>query len=216
MKKAIGLWSGGKDSCFACYKAKLDGWDIVSIVNFTDPAGNDSVSHGLSGKVIEKQAHSIDIPFLQKPMPKNEYRREFIELIGKFKKEKAIEGVVFGDIYLQEHKDWIDDVCREAKIEGIFPIWVKDTEKLINDIIAAGFKSIVVSVCKGALGKEFLGRQVDTKFVSDLKTLGNIDLCGEKGEFHTFVHDGPLFKKPVNFTTGDLTSGEKYWFLEIA
>jgi uncharacterized protein (TIGR00290 family) len=215
MKKAIGLWSGGKDSCFACYKAKLEGCEIVNIINFADSGGSNSISHGLSSRVIEKQADSIDIPFLQKPMPDKEYRREFIELIGKFKKEKGIKGVVFGDIYLQEHKDWIDSVCAEAKIEGIFPVWTKDTEKLINDIINAGFKSIAVSVRKGVLGEEWLGREVDAKFVNDLKTLGNIDLCGEKGEFHTFVYDGPLFKKPVNFRTGKKIPGDKYWFLEV-
>ncbi len=215
MKKAIALWSGGKDSCFACYKAKLDGYDIVSIINFADSGKNNSISHGLSVRVIEKQAASVDIPFLQKPMPDNEYRRAFIELIGSYKKEKGIEGIVFGDIYLQEHKNWIDDVCAESKIQGIFPIWEKDTSKLIEEIIDAGFKSIVVSVRKDALEEKWLGRKIDAKFVDDLRKLGDIDLCGEKGEFHTFVYDGPLFNKPVNFRTGKKISGDKHWFLEI-
>ncbi len=215
MKKAIALWSGGKDSCFACYKAKSEGYDIVNIINFADSRGNNSISHGLSSRIIERQAASIDIPFLQKPMPDKEYRREFINLIDKFKKEKRIGGIVFGDIYLQEHKDWIDGICAEAKIEGIFPIWTKDTSRLINEIIGAGFKSIVVSVQKGILGKDWLGRQVNAEFTEDLKAFGHIDLCGEKGEFHTFVYDGPLFKNPVSFHVGKITSGEKYCFLEV-
>ena len=213
--KAVSLWSGGKDSCFACYKAKLQGLEVVSLINFTDYSGNGSVSHGLSADIIQKQSRLTGIPFLQKPMPQKGYRDAFLALIREYKTKEDIGGIVFGDIYLQEHRDWIDKVCAELKVEAILPIWTKDTKGLIKEIIASGFKSIVVSVKKDVLGKEWLGRQVDHEFIKDLEKIGDIDLCGEKGEFHTFVYTGPIFKKPVEFTVGEKVLKDSHWFLEL-
>ena len=213
--KAICLWSAGKDSCFAYYKAKQQGQDIISLVNFTEFSGANSLSHGLSAGIIHRQVMATGIPFLQKPMPQENYRNEFIALIKQWKKGKGIAGIVFGDIYLQEHKDWIDSVCKESAVEPIFPLWGKDTSILINEIIEAGFKAIIVSVLKDSLGNEWLGRKIDNDFVKEINGLGNIDPCGEKGEFHTFVYDGPIFKKPVEFTIGKKISKAKHWFQEL-
>jgi len=213
--KVASLWSGGKDSCFACYKAKLQGHRVISVINFTDSDGAGSISHGLSAGIIQKQTRLIGIPFLQKPMPEKGYRDAFKALIEEYKIKEGIEGIVFGDIYLQEHKDWIDKVCDELKVEAILPIWTTDTEGLIKEIIDSGFKSVVVSVNKDILGKEWLGREINHRFVKDLKTLGAIDLCGEKGEFHTFIYDGPIFKEPVEFTMGKKILKDKHWFLEL-
>lgn len=213
--KVISLWSAGKDSCFASYKAKLQGHQIVSIINFTQAGADNSISHGLSAGIIQRQAGLVDIPFLQKAMPKRGYREAFKALIADCKIKKGIEGVVFGDIYLEEHKDWIDKLCLESKVEAILPLWGRNTEDLIEEIIASGFKSIVVSVRSDILGKEWLGRQVDLEFIRDLKSAGDIDLCGEKGEYHSFVYDGPIFKRPLEFSIGDKTLKGKHWFLDL-
>ena len=213
--KAVCLWSAGKDSCFAYYKAKQQGHNIISLFNFTEFNGANSLSHGLSAGIIHRQITATGLSFLQKPMPKENYRNEFIALIQQWKKEKGIEGIVFGDIYLEEHKEWIERVCKESGVAPIFPLWGADTSVLINEIIEAGFKAIIVSVLKDSLGNEWLGRKIDNDFVKEIKGLGNIDPCGEKGEFHTFVYDGPIFKKPVEFTIGEKISKDKHWFLEL-
>lgn len=213
--KVASLWSGGKDSCFACYKAKLEGYRITSLINFTDSRGSGSVSHGLSADIIRKQARLIGIPFLQKAMPQKGYRDAFKTFIEELKIKDGIKGIVFGDIYLQEHRDWIDKVCEELKVEAILPIWTRDTKRLIKEIIDSGFKSIVVSVRKDILGEEWLGREIDKRFIEDLMAIGNIDLCGEKGEFHTFVYDGPIFKNPAEFSVGKKILKNKHRFLEI-
>jgi len=213
--KVISLWSGGKDSCYACYKAKEQGYQIVSVVNFTNSDGRDSVSHGLSADIIERQASLIDIPLLQKTMPRKGYTDEFKVLVEELKVKEGIEGIVFGDIYLQEHRDWIDKVCSELKVEAILPIWIKDTEKLVKEIIDSGFKAIVVSAKKDILGEQWLGREINSRFVKDLKALGDFDLCGDKGEFHTFVYDGPLFKEKVKFKKGGKALRSDRWYLEI-
>lgn len=214
--KVISLWSGGKDSCFACYQAKLQGHQISAVVNFTNSDGADSVSHGLSAQIIQRQAEMIEIPLLQKAIPKEGYRDVFKALIEELKAKEGVEGIVFGDIYLQEHRDWIDKVCEELKVEAILPIWTKDTERLIKEIVNSGFKSIVVSVKKDKLGEQWLGREIDDRFVSDLKALGEIDLCGEKGEFHTFVYDGPIFRVPMRFSIGEKKETQDgHCFLDI-
>ncbi|MCX5710966.1 MAG: diphthine--ammonia ligase [Candidatus Omnitrophica bacterium] len=213
--KVVSLWSGGKDSCFACYKAKQQGYQIISVVNFTDSDGVNSVSHGLSADIIQRQASLIDLPLLQKAMPQEGYGNAFKVLIEELKAKEGIAGIVFGDIYLQEHRDWIDKICEELKVKAILPIWTKDTEKLVTEIIDSGFKSIVVSANKDILGEEWLGREIDNRFIKDLKAIGNIDLCGEKGEFHTFVYDGPLFKERVKFNKGKKELRGNRWFLEI-
>ncbi len=213
--KVIGLWSGGKDSCFACYKAKSEGYNIVSLFNFTNYDGKNSISHGLSSQIIRKQVSLLDIPLLQKAMPKKNYREEFKNVINEWKKNAGIAGIVFGDIYLQEHKDWIDKVCSELNVEPILPLWKEDTWVLINAFIKAGFKAKIVSTDAKFLGEEWLGREVDRMLVKDLEHLGNIDLCGEKGEFHTFVYDGPIFKKAVEFSFGNKAQKNRHWFLEV-
>ncbi len=213
--KVVSLWSGGKDSCYACYKAKLNGYKIISLLNFANLEGTNSISHGLSAQIIRKQAGMTGILLLQKAMSQENYEKDFKTLILGLKESEGIEGIVFGDIYLQEHKDWIDKVCKEISVEPIMPIWGMDTAQLVDEIIKEGFKATIVSTRSDLLGKEWLGREIDAKLVKEFKEMGNIDLCGEKGEFHTFVYDGPLFNKPVEFIAGEKILKDKHWFLEV-
>jgi uncharacterized protein (TIGR00290 family) len=213
--KVVSLWSGGKDSCFACYRAIQQGYKVASLFNFINVDGKKSLSHGLSAGLLRKQAELTGMPFLQKAMPKETYRAEFKRLINEWKKRAGIEGIVFGDIYLQEHRDWIDKVCQELEVSAIIPLWGKDTKGLIKEFVQAGFKAIVVAVNLQVLDKDWLGCQINKEFIEDLEERGDIDFCGENGEYHTFVYDGPLFKKAVNFRTRKKLSGDKYWFLEI-
>lgn len=212
--KVVGLWSGGKDSCFACYKAMASGHEVLALFNFIQALGEESLSHGLSSGAILKQAELTGIPIVQKAMPNGVYREKFKDLIFTWKKKERIEGIIFGDIYLQEHKDWIDKVCGELDVEAILPLWGRDTRELILEIVNSGFKAVVVSTMADLLGREWLGRKVDSKFIEGLDP--EIDPCGEKGEFHTFVYDGPIFRKPIEFTTGKKMLKNNHWFLEVS
>ncbi|MBU2063255.1 MAG: diphthine--ammonia ligase, partial [Candidatus Omnitrophica bacterium] len=151
--KVISLWSGGKDSCFACYKAQKSGHEVCGLINFTAAGGKNSLSHGLPAELVLKQARLTGIPVFQKAMPKENYREAFKAIIGGWKREKGIEGVVFGDIYLTEHKDWIDKVCAEIGIEPLIPLWEEDTAALINEFIDLGFETTIVTVKSGVLDK---------------------------------------------------------------
>lgn len=213
--KVISLWSGGKDSCLACYRAKSKGYDVMGLLNFTTSLGTSSLSHGLSAEVIGRQAKMTGMPFFQKAMPKGGYRDEFKRLIEEWKRTKGIEGIVFGDIYLESHKEWVDDVCQELRVAPVMPIWTKDTAGLMNEFINFGFKAIIVATRADKLGQEWLGREIDTCLMKKFEGMSNIDPCGENGEFHTFVYDGPLFTEKVKFNKGNKMLRDDRWFLEV-
>jgi len=211
--KVVGLWSGGKDSCFACYKAMTDGHDMAALLNFTQMGSHASLSHGLSSEVIFNQAKATGISVIQKAMPWESYREEFKDLILYLKTANEIKGIVFGDVYLQEHKDWIDKVCAELGVDAILPLWGKDTKELVSDIIGNGFKALIVATNAAFMGKEWLGRNIDRLFIDALYS--GIDPCGEKGEYHTFVYNGPVFKRPIEFKTDGIFLEDNHWFLRI-
>ncbi len=122
---------------------------------------------------------------------------------------------IFGDIDVQEHKVWICRVCSELDIEPIFPLWGRETEDIVHDFIDAGFDAIIVAVKAEILGEKWLGRKIDKKLIGDLMD-GKIDPCGEAGEYHTFVVDGPLFRRRVKILDSDKVLKNGYWLLNIS
>jgi uncharacterized protein (TIGR00290 family) len=176
--------------------------------------GKYSRSHGISSRLLRLQAEAIGIPIIQRKTTWKTYEEEFKKSVSDFEREGLRVGV-FGDIDLREHRDWVERVCKEMEIEPILPLWKGKREDLLKEFIQAGFKAIVVVTNARFLGQEWLGRQINKEFIEELKTLGNIDLCGEKGEYHTFVYDGPIFKRPVEFIAGKKILKNKHWFLEL-
>ncbi len=213
MIKVVASWSGGKDSCFACYKAILDGFDVVHLLNFVHEDGNRS-SHGLRAELLSIQSQAVEIPIIQGRAKKNTYEQDFKKVVSRLTQDN-IQGIVCGDIYLQEHRDWIERVCSEMDIRPIFPLWKIDTEKIVSDLIDSGFEAIIVAVKAEILSDEWLGQKVDKNLIEDFKER-KIDPCGESGEYHTFVIDGPLFKRRLNILKGDKVLKDGYWLLDIS
>lgn len=218
MKKisAMSSWSGGKDSCLACYKAMQDGYKIKYLMNFISKEFKRCCFHGVEASLIKLQSDLMGIPLIQHEVTAdmNEYEKEFKSAVANV---KDVESMVFGDIYLDEHKSWVDRVCSEVGIKAIEPLWNKDPGEILNDFIDLGFKTIVVSAQADKFDKDFVGRQVDKKFIREMKEK-NICPCGENGEFHTLVIDGPIFKRGINILEAEPVLKEgfwKYWFLDI-
>lgn len=211
-------WSGGKDSCFACYKAIEQGYKVDYLLNFISKEYKRCAFHGIPAKLIELQAESIGIPLSQKEVTADmkEYEKEFKEAIIALR-DKGIEGIVFGDIYLDEHKEWVERVCKEVNVTAIEPLWNIPIEDIINDFINSGFKAVVVSCQANLFDKNFVGKEINKVFLEELK-LKKICPCGENGEFHTLVIDGPIFKNKIEITKSEAVLKEgfwKYWFLDI-
>jgi diphthine-ammonia ligase len=213
--RVFASWSGGKDGCLAAYRARTGGRDIRYLLNMVTEDGRRSCSHGISATVIKKQAVALGIPIAQRPTTHETYEAVFVKTLQEFKRE-GIGGGVFGDIDFNPHREWIDRVCRQAGIIPYLPLWLENQAKLMEEFIDAGFKAVVVAVKADLLGEEVLGRTVDKEFMSYLAGLNRgITPCGEAGEYHTLVVDGPLFQKRLDITESEKVTRGDHHFLEI-
>ena len=216
--KLISSWSGGKDSCLAMFKAIQQGYEISVLLNFISEEYKKCCFHGVSNELMNMQSEAIQIPIVQKSVSADMkgYETQFKLAVNKLKK-REIQGMVFGDIYLEEHKSWVDRICNDMDIIPIEPLWNLPAEKVIKEFIDTGFKAIVISAKADIFEEDFLGREINYDLINEIKKK-NICCCGENGEFHTFVYDGPIFKKKIiiNETEKILKEGFwKHWFLDI-
>jgi uncharacterized protein (TIGR00290 family) len=216
--KVISSWSGGKDSCLACYMAMKRGYQVEYLLNFISKEYKRCCFHGLEAELLKLQASLIGIPLFQKEVSPDmeEYEREFKEAVSEVK-ASGIGGMVFGDVYLEEHKNWVERVCKDLRIQPIEPLWGSPPNKIVEDFINLGFKAVIVSCKADLFDEKFVGRYVDKNFLKELNRK-HICPCGENGEFHTFVVDGPIFKKKIEITKSRTILKEgfwKHWFLDI-
>lgn len=218
MKEGIASWSGGKDSCLAVYRMLRRGAKITTLLNFISLEERRGCFHGINGKVLERQGELIGIPLVQWPVSPDMalYEKSFKEAVSGFI-AKGTREMVFGDIYLQEHEDWVARVCKELGIISHEPLWGEDPESLVKEFIGAGFRTVIISCRSELMGKEFLGQALDMEMVAEFKRR-NIDPCGERGEFHTLVVDGPIFKRPLELVRTEVILKEGFWphwFMDI-
>ena len=195
--KIVASWSGGKDSCFACYKAIQEGYDVSQLlIMMSDPSKSNF--HLIRSDMLDAQSQAIGIPIVKWTTKPDTYEQDFKKALGQMK-EKGVEGIVTGDVYdvALHEAGWLDRVCKEVGLTPVKPLWHRDTQQILSEFISEGFKATVVGVKTDVLGMEWLGREINQEFFDDLLKLGTVDPCGERGEFHTFVTDGPLFKKRI-------------------
>lgn len=187
-------WSGGKDSSYALYKILQNELYEVKYLLSTINGNLKRLSmHGVREELIEAQAASIGIPLLKVYVyeaDNNEYERKMNDTLLKVKSE-GISTVAFGDIFLEDLKQYREDKMRGIGMNCLFPIWQEDTLQLINDFIEKGFKTITCCINDGYLDKDWCGRVIDDSFLSQLPK--NVDPCGENGEFHSFCYEAPFF-----------------------
>jgi len=212
LSRVVVSWSGGKESCFACYKAMSDGFEVSHLLNFVSKDER-CMSHGLDSTLMVAQSQAIGIPLIQREISWDAYEEGFKAAMRELK-QMGVEGAVFGDIDIQEHMDWVGRVCGEVDIVPMEPLWGLDPEQILTDFMDEGFEAIVVNVKADLLGEEWLGRKVDGSLIEDLKELRRergIHICGESGEYHTFVTDGPIFKRRIRILDSKRVIREGYW-----
>ena len=211
--KVFVSWSGGKESCLAGYKAVVKGLEVTYLVNMVTIDGTKSMTHQMSSGILRAQAECIGIPIVQKKTTWNRYERDFREVVGELKVE-GVEAGVFGDIDIQEHREWVQRVCGESGIEALEPLWGMERTHIFRHFIDAGFKAVVVCARADLFDKEVLSLPVD-EFLAEYLVNQRIDMCGEGGEYHTLVLDGPLFRNPVEIVGYRRVLTDRYWILHI-
>ncbi len=211
-------WSGGKDSCLALYEGLKNGKKVNFLLNFAV----DGRSHGINRKIIKSQAEAIGIPVIQKVTSWENYENDFNSEVLKLK-EKGITGMIAGDIDLEEHLDWIKKKSAELNIDYYEPLWKRNREEILNKFVSEGFEAVVVNCTD--IAKFLTGRTINKENVENLikdTKEACIDPCGENGEFHTLVIDGPIFKKRLEILESEVQNFTEHikiysnkWILDI-
>jgi len=187
--------SGGKDSLLALWHAKAQGLNVTTLLTMFDETGERSRSHGVGLALMHKQAKSLGMELVAPSASWKNYEAVFVAQLNSLK-SSGHEAVVFGDIDLQPHRDWEEKVCALAGLQPVLPLWQRSRMELARESLALGFKSIVVCVDHKYLNRDFAGRRYDEAFIAALPP--GVDACGENGEFHTFVYDGPVFSEALS------------------
>jgi len=188
--KSFFSWSGGKDSMLALHRALDAGHDVRALLAMFDETGERSRSHALPPALMRAQADALGIPLVMRNAGWSTYEAVFTEQLRAFAEQGITHGL-FGDIDLQPHRDWEEKVCAAAGIEAVLPLWHEPRRALVDELLALGYRARVVCVDARFLDASFCGREFDASFIADLPA--EVDACGENGEFHTFVFDGPRF-----------------------
>ena len=205
-EKVVVAWSGGKDSALALHEIlRFGSYEVIALLT-TVVKDHDRVGiHDVRRVLLEQQAEALRIPleelFVLNGASNTEYETVLLEALKRHR-GNGVSSVVFGDLFLEDIKKYRETILVKAGLKGVFPLWKKDTKQLARKFIKLGFKAVITSVDSKVLGKDFAGREYNEKFLSDLPV--NVDPCGENGEFHTFVYNGPIFREKVDFKKGEL------------
>jgi len=206
-------WSGGKESALSLYMATQSGSRVACLVNMITEDGVYSRTHGITASLLSEQALALGIPLIQRRATWDTYEAEFKALLGIFHGQGIRRGI-FGDIDLDEHRQWVERVSRESGMNAVLPLWLENRNNLLREFIDTGFKAIIVAVDMQHLDDGWLGREINNEFVRDISSC-EVDICGEAGEYHTFVYDGPIFQRKMRFEKGNVRISDGYAFLDI-
>ena len=212
--KVFCSWSGGKDSALACYRAKQQGCEVAYLLTILATTGRYSRSHRLSREILLAQAEAVEIATHHRCASWNTYEKEFNKALSFFRNEGIARGV-FGDLDLEEHRKWVQGRCARRDIMPLFPLWNQKREGLLRQLVEVGFEAVVIAIKDNVLDRTWLGRRIDEKFI-DAEQEAGIDVCGENGEYHTLVVDGPIFSKKIHIGESRTVRRDGMNFLKIA
>jgi uncharacterized protein (TIGR00290 family) len=217
-EKVLMAWSGGKDSALALHEVLRAGSLNVTALLTTITAGYDRISmHGVRVALLDAQAQRIGLPVEKVVIPQQCTGEQYDELMRTTLarlKASGIAGVVFGDLFLADIRRYREEKMAQVDMTAYFPLWGRKTADLARAFISLGFRAIITCVDTRALDGRFAGRDFDEQFLKELPQ--GIDPCGENGEFHTFVWDGPIFRRPIECTRGEIVlRDERFNFCDL-
>lgn len=206
MTKAYMNWSGGKDSSLCLHRIGQDKrYRVDSLLTSVNAAHNRISMHGVRRELLEAQARSIGLPLHTIELPEQPGMQEYEQAMQRQVTALQREGyqeAVFGDIFLEDLKAYREAKLATLSMSCVFPLWKIPTPTLMQEFLSLGFKAIIVCVNEQYLDKSFCGRLINESFVRDLPP--GVDVCGENGEYHSFVFDGPIFRYPIPYVKGEI------------
>ena len=210
-------WSGGKDSAMALHALQSAQSHRVAALLTTVTEGFDRISmHGVRRVLLERQAESIGLPLHAVLIPPQCVNATYEARMNEALNEhlgRGVRRVAFGDIFLEDLRVYRERNLAQIGMEALFPIWKRDSRELTHEFLRLGFQAITVCVDPRVLDSSFAGRVLDESFFADLPP--GVDPCGENGEFHTFVFDGPVFQEPIQFVIGEKVLRDGFYFCDL-
>lgn len=206
MKKVVLFWSAGKDSAMALHTILNDeNMELVALITTLNEEYKRISMHGIPELILDRQCETLGLPVIKMWVPNkadnDSYELVFLELCRDLK-EKGVEVLAFGDIHLEDLRKYREELVNRGGLKAIFPLWKIPTVELMNNFITNGFEAITCCINTGVLSEDWIGRQLDSKFLADLPD--GVDPCGENGEYHTFCFAGPVFKYSIPYQTGEI------------
>jgi len=217
MEPVVFSWSGGKDSVLALFLLNREKFNVRTLITSISEEYIRVSMHGVRKELLEKQANSIGIPLITISLPKETTNEEYEKIMKRemlYFKSHRIYHVVFGDIFLEDIRKYRELNLSKIGMKAIFPLWKKDTKELAQNFINLGFMAIITSIDSKFLDGSFVGKIFDRDFIDSLPS--NVDPCGENGEFHSFVFDGPIFSYPIQFQKGEIVFREnRFYYIDL-
>ncbi|MCL4518857.1 MAG: diphthine--ammonia ligase [Thaumarchaeota archaeon] len=220
-KKTILSWSGGKDSSLCLYELQknkdFNDIEVEALLTTLTKDYNRISMHGVRRELLLAQSRSIGIPLEEVWIPSKAsnqiYQEQMMKSLLSHRQGSEVLTVVFGDLYLEDIRRYREDFLGSEGFKCLFPIWGRDTKRLAQEFIDWGFKAIICTVDPNKLDPKFCGREFDNRFLAEIPS--NVDPCGENGEFHTFVHGGPLFRTEIKVELGAVVQRDGFCFADI-
>ncbi len=217
-EKVVLAWSGGKESAMARHALLTSSqYNVVSLLTTRSEQYERISHHGVRVELLEQQAAALGIPLHKLYLHQENCSLEDYEAVMKKAmleyKDNDVLTVAFGDVFLQDLREYREDNLAKVGMKGIFPIWRRDTTEIVQTFIALGFKAYLTCVDCEKLGEKFAGRPIDADLIRDLPD--GVDPCGENGEFHSSVYDGPIFQRPVGVSVGEVVLRDVRYFADL-
>lgn len=210
----ITSFSGGKDSMLALHRMIKENNDCIGILTTTNE-DKGSWFHDIELNILEEIAEQLNIKFFKASLSVEEYSKEFIEKCLLIKKQYPFDAIVFGDIDIKSHREWCEGVCNEIGVKAIFPLWQENRIAIVQEFVELGYKAKIKRIDKNIMDKKYLGCDLSQELIDEFNKL-NIDACGENGEYHTLVYDGPLFANKISLEIIDIQESENTFSLKIS
>ena len=209
-------WSGGKDSSLALQALTLEGIEPTALITTVTTRYQRVSMHGVRRRLVHLQAEELGLPLVEIPIPpacSNTVYEERVQRALASSSLAGVEEVAFGDLFLADIRRYREKLLAAASKRSVFPLWGRDTTLLAREFVAAGFRAVLTCIDPKALEPSFAGREFDLDLLADLPA--EVDPCGENGEFHTFVYDGPLFKRPIPVEVGEPLERDGFVFCDV-